>query len=136
MSLFPRSLACRTALIALALPLASIGAAHAQDAANQAAADAQEQPVTQSLNNNIQGNIEATKVVNATAQGQYEIDMAQYRADVEQHNRIVARDARRYSRQQRAYADAMAVWRQQVIACEKGHNKACKLPTPNPADYY
>jgi hypothetical protein len=30
----------------------------------------------------------------------------------------------------------MAVWRQQVAACDKGHHKACKLPTPNPADYY
>ncbi|HWW66002.1 MAG TPA: hypothetical protein VNZ43_14695 [Sphingomonadaceae bacterium] len=125
----------RPLLFLLAAPLA-ISAAHAQDAAGQAVANAREQTETQSLNNNIQGNIEATKVVNATNQGQYEADMAQYRASVEQHNQVVARDARRYARQQRAYADAMAVWRRQVASCKKGHTKACNMPTPDPADYY
>jgi len=132
----------RPLLLALVLPLAA-GAAYAQDTASpsaddarHAAVDAQEQPITQSLNNDVQGNIEAAKVVNATNQGQYEIDMAQYRADVERHNQAVARDAARYARQQRAYADAMAAWRAQVAACEKGKRTVCNQPTPDPADYY
>lgn len=118
-------------LLALALPLA-IGVAHAQDAAGQAAANVQEEPVTRQLNNTVQANIEATKEANASAQGQYAIDMAQYRADVEAHNRTV----RRYARQQRAYADAMAVWREQKASCDRGILKECKKPTPNPADFY
>jgi hypothetical protein len=125
----------RPLLFALALPLA-IGTAYAQDNANEAAADAREQPQTQALNNEIQGNLEATKIVNATNQGQYEADMAQYRASVQQHNRAVARNEARYTRQQRAYADAMAAWRAQAAACDKGSRAACNLPTPNPADYY
>jgi len=159
MTPFPSTIRLSAALLALAIPMAT--AVHAQvvntpdnapppgavvntpgnappppDDAKHSAVDAQEQPVTRTLNNSVQGNIEATKVINATNQGQYEADMAQYRADVEEHHRTVMRDARRYARQQRAFADAMATWREQVAKCNAGSIQACRAPTPNPADYY
>jgi hypothetical protein len=70
-------------------------------------------------------------------------DEAAYKADLAAyHDRIMAEradamnDMERFNRQQRAYADAMAQWRKQSAACEKGKMPACRLPTPNPADFY
>jgi len=51
------------------------------------------------------------------------------------HHREVMRHRIRYARQERAYADAMADWRLQVIACTQGKTAACTAPTPNPEDY-
>ncbi len=62
--------------------------------------------------------------------------MAAYREAVRANRRDAMRDQSRYDHQQRAYADAMAAWRMQTEACNRGRLKACKLPTPNPADYY
>lgn len=75
-------------------------------------------------------------MMNADGQAQYAQDMDAYRRSLRQHNRGVIRDQVRYDHQQRAYADAMSAWRQQVRACHHGNNRACRAPTPNPANYY
>lgn len=62
-------------------------------------------------------------------------DMAAYRTVVQARNQAAARDAAIYDRQQRAYATAMADWRVQVRACERGNSRACKAPTPDPTAY-
>lgn len=104
------------------------------------AVDAQEKPVTEQLNTRAavaaSDNRAATVAVNGAREAQYEADMAAYRAEVQAHRREIAADQARYERQQRAYADAMAVWREQKAACDRGVLKACKKPTPNPADFY
>lgn len=68
-------------------------------------------------------------------QAQYDDDMAAYRAQVEAHQDAIAQDQTRYDRQQRAYADAMRAWRSQVYACKHGRTRACKAPTPDPANF-
>ena len=73
---------------------------------------------------------------NAEAQAQYANDMAAYRKAVETNARQSAGDQVRYDNQQRAYADAMVAWRMQVRACERGKVRACRAPTPDPADFY
>jgi hypothetical protein len=103
---------------------------------HEQAINAQEAPVTQQLNNTVQNNVVQTQTANAVDQGQYDADMAAYRSRVEASHQEAMRDKRRYAHQQRAYADAMQTWREQVAACKRGHNRACELPTPNPADYY
>ena len=75
-------------------------------------------------------------MANADTQAQYAADMEAYRRSLRQHNRGVIRDQVRYDRQQRAYADAMSAWREQVYACHHGHTRACRAPTPNPANFY
>lgn len=104
------------------------------------AVDAQEKPVTESLNSRAaveaSGNRAAVDTVNSANQAQYEADMAAYRAEVQANRREMAADETRYDRQQRAYADAMATWREQKAACDRGVLKECKKPTPNPADFY
>ena len=72
----------------------------------------------------------------AGADAQYTADMASYREALRAHHRAVVADARIYDHQQRAYADAMRDWRRQVYACKHGSNKACKAPTPDPANYW
>ena len=72
----------------------------------------------------------------AAADAQYEADLVAYRAALRTHHREVARDARITARQERAYADAMRDWRRQVYACKHGSNRACKAPTPDPANYW
>jgi hypothetical protein len=99
------------------------------------AADAAERPVTQSLNNAVDGNIANTQMSNAEAQGQYAADRAAYVAAVRQHNREVRANDRTVVRQQIAYADAMADWRTQVAACQRGHQRACDMPPPDPMNY-
>ena len=39
------------------------------------------------------------------------------------------------TREREAYAMAMRDWRLQVDACNRGHQRACDMPPPNPADY-
>ncbi|PZO88373.1 MAG: hypothetical protein DI623_12840 [Sphingomonas sanxanigenens] len=70
------------------------------------------------------------------SEASYQRDMAAYRALVTARKIAVASDAVRYARQQRAYADAMQAWRVQVDQCQRGDSKACKAPTPDPADFY
>ena len=89
-------------------------------------------PGTANANANVQGNIAATATVNANNTAQYESDLANYDAAMRAHGHADAR----YARQKRAYADAMAAWRLQVAACEKGHQVACKAPAPYLANFY
>lgn len=95
------------------------------------AVDAQEKPVTEDLNTRA-----AVQAANNANEAQYEADMAAYRAEVQANRQEIMADQARYERQQRAYADAMAVWREQKAACDRGVLKQCKKPTPNPADFY
>lgn len=104
------------------------------------AVDAAEKPVTETLNTRAavvaSGNRAAVATVNNANEAQYEADMAAYRAAVQANQQQISKDEARYERQQRAYADAMAVWREQKAACDRGVLKECKKPTPNPADFY
>ena len=124
----------------LALLLALPATAQTITPARNKAADAAEQPVTDTLNADAAAqaadNRVAVATANATSEAQYAADMAAYRASVEANQQAVSADQMRYGQQQRAYADAMAAWRDQARACEKGRMKACKAPTPNPADFY
>ena len=89
-------------------------------------------PGTAAANADVAGNLTATDVVNANRKAQYAADIAKYDAAVSRHDR----QSTRYLRQQRAYADAMAAWRVQVAACERGRQKACDAPAPDPASFY
>jgi hypothetical protein len=91
--------------------------------------NAVEGPVTDALNDQVVN-------LNDAQKAQYDKDMADYRAKVEANARQTARDEARYANQQRAYADAMFAWRLQTRACERGHVRACRAPTPGPADFY
>lgn len=93
------------------------------------AVNAVEGPVTDSLNGQVAAMSDSQKA-------QYDRDMAAYRAAVERNARQTERDQRRYDNQQRAYADAMFAWRLQTAACARGHVRACRAPTPDPADFY
>jgi len=101
-----------------------------------AAVDAEEASRTRQLNATSALGAEVKEDVAVADQAAYQADLTAY------HDRIMAEradamnDMARFSRQQRAYADAMAQWRKQSAACEKGKMPACRLPTPNPADYY
>lgn len=127
-------------LFSLTLLLALPAAAQTTTPAQTNAANAAERPVTETLNADAavqaSDNRAVVATVNANNEAQYEADMAAYRASVEANRQAVAADQMRYSQQQRAYADAMSAWRDQKGACEKGRMKACKAPTPNPADFY
>lgn len=102
----------------------------------QNALDAQEKPVTQSLNNNVAANAAATNAMNAAQQDQYALDRAAFRAEVAARRAKIAMDEAAYARQQNAYADAMLAWRIQNDECKRGILKSCKKPTPVPADFY
>ena len=93
------------------------------------AVNAVEGPVTDSLNSQV-------AATSDTQKAQYDKDMAAYRAAVAANARQRMRDQARYDNQQRAYADAMFAWRLQTAACERGHVRACRAPTPDPADFY
>lgn len=62
-------------------------------------------------------------------------DRLAYRAAMRARHREIATDAAIQEQREGAYAQAMADWRAQVAACERGHTRACKLPTPDPANY-
>jgi len=100
------------------------------------AVDAAQKPVTQNLNNTVAAASTANQTADAAAQAQYETDRAAYMDALIKHDAAVNRTDARYVRQQNAYADAMAAWRAQVAACKRGHQRACEMPAPNPADYY
>jgi outer membrane murein-binding lipoprotein Lpp len=101
-------------------------APHSPDAP---AVNAVQGPVTDALNSQVVS-------LNDAQKAQYDKDMADYRAKVEANARQNVRDQARFDNQQRAYADAMFAWRLQTRACERGHVRACRAPTPDPADYY
>ncbi|WP_235532786.1 hypothetical protein [Sphingomonas sp. Leaf412] len=68
---------------------------------------------------------------NAANEARYAADVAAYRVMLRQHRR----DVRAYARQEGAYAQAMADWRAQVDACDRGNRRACDAPTPDPMNY-
>ncbi|MDB5683766.1 MAG: hypothetical protein JWM75_1464 [Sphingomonas bacterium] len=107
-----------------------------KDSPKHDAIDAQEAPVTRDLNATSALGAQVKTEATTADEAQYQADLDAYRADVRANARETARDENRYARQQRAYADAMAVWRGQVAACDRGKLSACKLPTPNPRDFY
>jgi hypothetical protein len=77
----------------------------------------------------------AASTARTEAEIQYDADMAAWLAALEARGEVIAADRSVYLANQRAYADAMAAWRRQTAACKSGATAACKLPTPNPADY-
>lgn len=77
----------------------------------------------------------AASTARTEAEIQYDADMAAWLAALEARGEVIAADRSVYLANQRAYADAMAAWRRQTAACKAGATAACKLPTPNPADY-
>ena len=136
--MFARSILTITALIAVA-PLAA--QSEKTDPAHMAA-DAQEIPQTQSLNNQVGNAITQTQTANAVASAQNEINQEQYAADKaayeqalrDHHREVLSTDAT-FIRQQEAYALAMRDYRAQVAMCKKGYQSACKLPAPDPMKY-
>jgi len=118
------------AAVGLAVP------ALAEDSTARAIANAQEQPATRALNNTVATEAAANNAQNNANQNQYELDRAAYRAAVAANNAKIEVDNEAYARQQSAYADAMAAWRIQNDQCKRGILKACKKPTPVPADFY
>ncbi|MDB5688988.1 MAG: hypothetical protein JWL91_864 [Sphingomonas bacterium] len=107
-----------------------------KDTPKHDAVDAQEGPRTRQLNATSALGAEVKGEATAADQAAYEADLAAYHDEIMASRADAMNDVARFNRQQRAYADAMAQWRAQTIACEKGKLKACKLPTPRPADYY
>lgn len=99
------------------------------------AADAREMPQTAALNNSVTSNVTTTQAMNAEAQAQYEADKQAYWAQLRANHREIAEGDAHYTQQQAAYAAAMRDWRMQTILCKKGHQRACDLPTPDPANY-
>lgn len=97
---------------------------------------AQQAQSTAALNAEVATANGAAATANAANQAQYDADRQAYMDALTAHDAAVDRSDARYVRQRNAYADAMAVWRVQADACKRGHQKACKAPTPNPADYY
>lgn len=107
-----------------------------KDTPKHQAVDVQEAPVTRDLNAVAGQQAAGSTIAGEVDQEQYRTDLEAYHADVMANRADAMRDEVRFERQQRAYADAMAQWRYQVRQCDKGSIKSCKLPTPNPADYY
>lgn len=102
----------------------------------QANINAGGQAGVQALNGQASAAAQANAGVSAADQAQYDADRAAYMDALAAHDHAVNRADARYIRQQRAYADAMAVWRVQVAACKRGHQRACDMPPPNPAAFY
>jgi hypothetical protein len=111
----------------------------AQTAAKENAVNAVEAPVTASLNNQVDAHVAAKETSvdqqNADAQAQYAADKEAYWAALRANHREVAATDAHYLHQQDAYAAAMRDWRLQVAACKHGHQRACDMPTPDPAAY-
>lgn len=100
------------------------------------AVDASEKPVTQSLNTKVETVTDARAAARARNETQYQADLASYQSALAGYDRREASKDDYYARQQAAYANAMEAWRWQVEDCDRGILKACKLPTPQPADYF
>lgn len=130
------------AILASAPFLQPLGAQTTKTDAAHVAADAREMPVTAALNTKVDSNIATTEAVNAQlqtqaaeAQGQYAIDRQAYIDALRAHHRDVVATDTHFQHQQEAYAAAMHDWRIQVAACKQGHQRACDMPTPDPANY-
>lgn len=98
--------------------------------------DSTEKPVTQQLNQGQAAAKAATVDWIAQDRARYEADMREYRAVLRANRRTEIADEIRVARQERLYADAMAAWREQVRACEKGKVRKCEQPAPDPSLYY
>jgi hypothetical protein len=94
---------------------------------------AQTAPETAMANARAEADIPASPV--GIDEAQYARDLAGYRAAVLARRHVMAQDAAIEARRERAYAMAMADWRAQVAACERGKSRACKAPSPDPAAY-
>lgn len=92
-------------------------------------------PAVEDANNAVLAQSSDRTAGGAVDEGEYAADVAAYNRRLRQNRRIVNADEALYAERSRAYAQAMADWRAQVTACDRGHNRACRLPTPNPADY-
>jgi hypothetical protein len=131
-------------LVPIALTLALAGATVAASAQSTPATPGKEQdsnnPNVTAANQDAGAQAAARQdsvaEVNGDLQAQYQADMAAYRETLRVRHHAAIADERLYDHQQRAYADAMAQWRHQVWACKQGHNRACELPTPDPANYW
>lgn len=77
----------------------------------------------------------AVTAVNAANEARYQADVRRYRAAMRARRHTIAADAALQSDRERAYAMAMADWRDQVAACKRGRTRACRMPSPNPANY-
>lgn len=77
----------------------------------------------------------AVTAVNAANEARYQADVRRYRAATRARRHTIAADAALQADRERAYAMAMADWRDQVAACKRGRSRACKMPSPNPANY-
>lgn len=77
----------------------------------------------------------AVNTVNAANEARYQADVAAYRAAMRARRQTIAANAALQADRERAYAMAMADWRAQVDACNRGKSRACKLPSPDPQDY-
>ena len=77
----------------------------------------------------------AVTAVNAANEARYQRDVRRYRAAMRARRQTIAADTALQADRERAYAMAMADWRDQVAACKRGKSRACKMPSPNPANY-
>jgi hypothetical protein len=77
----------------------------------------------------------AVTAVNAANKARYQADVRRYRAAMRARRHTIAADAALQSDRERAYAMAMSDWRDQVAACKRGRSRACRMPSPNPANY-
>ncbi|VVT02257.1 conserved exported hypothetical protein [Sphingomonas sp. EC-HK361] len=93
-------------------------------------------PGVESANAEVLASAQAQTSGGTADSAQYSRDMAAYRQALRTRRHVANADMRRYDRQQRAYADAMRDWRRQSYACHHGSRRACRAPTPNPANYW
>lgn len=77
----------------------------------------------------------AVGAVNAANDARYQADVAAYRAAMRARRQTIAANAALQADRERAYAMAMADWRAQVDACNRGKTRACNMPSPDPQDY-
>lgn len=131
----------RPVLIGAALVVAAPGLAQTASPADQRndAISAQTAPGVADANRSVAAQARfqagAADAVNAAQDARYRADVQRYRAAMRARRHVIAADAALQNDRERAYAMAMADWRAQVRACERGHNRACKQPSPNPQDY-
>ena len=125
----------RTLLMASALVAAAL-LAQAYDPNSPQPAPASPNPGTTAANASVLSADDMAQARTSEGQAQYEQDRQAYMAALAQHDHAVNRTDARWAHQQAAYADAMAAWRWQVAACKRGSQRACDMPTPNPADFY
>ncbi|AYJ86803.1 hypothetical protein D3Y57_13625 [Sphingomonas paeninsulae] len=122
-------------LLALAA-LTGASSALAQTAPAPTPAEASAQAGVANANNAAAAQAIHQSNMNAADQARYDEDRAAYIAARRARHHEAAVDAQIYDRQQRAYADAMYAWRIQVADCKRGHQAACKAPTPDPANFW